>query len=228
MAAAEVASCSLDPAIQAHLGYQLRTLYGRLPGEPLPDRLHALVTRLEAILEARGSERLEEFRTGILRTVPNLRAFGISLTGSPDRADDLVQETLLRAWSHHDRFAPGTNLEAWLFTILRNAFFSELRKRKREEEDPGEAHALSLAIAPDQTDRLEMQDLQEALRRVPADQREALWLVAVEGMTYDEAAAVCGCATGTIKSRVNRARNRLAELMGYDSDDIAGRYLHSS
>ena len=165
--------------------------------------------RLEQVLEARGNERLEEFRAGILRFVPSLRAFALSLTRIPDRADDLVQETILRAWSNQDKFTPGTKLEAWLLIILRNAFFSELRKRSREEEDPDEAHALGLAIPPDQIDRLGVLDLQEVLK--------------VEGLTYDEAAAVCGCAPGTIKGRVNRARHRLAELMALTFHLCEGR-----
>ena len=156
-------------------------------------------------------------RDTILAAVPSLRAFAISLSGNVDRADDLVQETLLRALAHIDSFQPGTNMSAWLFTILRNLFRSEYRKRRREVEDPEGNYAESLKSQPEQPGRVEFREFREALAKLPEEQREALILVGASGFSYDEAAAICGCAVGTIKSRVNRARNRLAQLLSIES-----------
>lgn len=161
-------------------------------------------------------------RDSILTAIPNLRAFGISLTGNVDRADDLVQETILRALKNIDSFEPGTNMSAWLFTILRNLFRSEYRKRKREVEDATGMYADSLKSQPEQATRLEFEELRAALDKLPDDQREAVILVGASGFSYEEAAAICGCAVGTIKSRVNRARNRLAEIMSIDDLDDLG------
>ena len=152
----------------------------------------------------------------MLAAVPNLRAFAISLCGNVDRANDLVQETLLRAWSHLDSFEPGTNMSAWLFTILRNHFRSEFRKRKREVEDADGSYADSLSTPEEQTSRIEFTELREALLKLSPDQREALILIGASGFSYEEAAKICGCAVGTIKSRVNRARIRLAEVLGIE------------
>src|SRR6266571_2697782 len=161
-------------------------------------------------------------RDGLLAAVPSLRAFAISLSGNVDRADDLVQETLLRALAHIDSFEPGTNMSAWLFTILRNLFRSEYRKRRREVEDGDGSYAERLKSQPEQEARVEFREFREALAKLPADQREALILVGASGFSYEEAAEICGCAIGTIKSRVNRARTRLAELMSIDSVDDFG------
>jgi RNA polymerase sigma-70 factor (ECF subfamily) len=163
-----------------------------------------------------------DMREALLGAVPSLRAFGISLTGDVDRADDLVQDTLMRALANVDRFAPGTNLNAWLFTILRNLFHSEYRKRRREVEDADGSYAATLRTAPDQHAHLDFEDLRAALAKLPQDQREAVLLVGAQGFSYDDAAKICGCAVGTIKSRVNRARRRLAELMLLaDAEDLS-------
>ena len=161
-------------------------------------------------------------RDQVLSTVPSLRAFAISLCGNIDRADDLVQETLLRALSHIDSFEPGTNMPAWLFTILRNLFRSEYRKRRREVEDADGSYAESLTSLPNQTSHLELDEFRRALHLLPADQRESLILVGASGFSYEEAAHICGCAVGTIKSRVNRARTRLAEILTIESADDFG------
>jgi RNA polymerase sigma-70 factor (ECF subfamily) len=161
-------------------------------------------------------------RDQVLATVPSLRAFAISLSGNVDRADDLVQETLLRALSNIDSFEPGTNMPAWLFTILRNLFRSEYRKRRREVEDADGRHADSLKSHPEQHGRVEFEEFRTALAKLPADQREALVLVGASGFSYEEAAEICGCAVGTIKSRVNRARTRLAEHLSIESVDDFG------
>src|ERR1700704_180345 len=152
-------------------------------------------------------------RDAVLAAVPSLRAFAISLCGNVDRADDLVQETLLRAMANIDSFQPGTNMSAWLFTILRNLFRSEYRKRRREVEDTDGSYAESLKSHPEQHSRVEFEEFRTALSKLPPDQREALILVGASGFSYEEAAAICDCAVGTIKSRVNRARIRLAELL---------------
>jgi RNA polymerase sigma-70 factor, ECF subfamily len=143
-----------------------------------------------------------------------------------DQAEDLLQETILKALSKEHLFTPGTNLRAWLFTIMRNLFHSQYRKARREVEDPQGAHADTLITIPDQMAKLDMQDFEAALAKIPQDQREALMLVGAEGLSYEEVAQVLGVKTGTIKSRVNRARNRLAELLGIERvDDIGGSRL---
>ena len=139
-------------------------------------------------------------RDQVLATVPSLRAFAISLCGHVDRADDLVQETLLRALAHINSFQPGTNMPAWLFTILRNLFRSEYRKRRREVEDADGRYAETLKSHPEQTGRVEFSEFRDALAKLPSDQREALILVGASGFSYEEAAGICGCAVGTIKS----------------------------
>jgi RNA polymerase sigma-70 factor (ECF subfamily) len=165
----------------------------------------------------------------LFKVIPHLRAFAISLTGSVDHADDLVQETLLRALSNLDKFQPGTSLQAWTFTILRNLFHTEHRKRRREVEDPEGLLAGRLASLPEQGARLDFDDLRIALAKLPYQQREALLLVGAEGLSYEEAAKVCGTHLGTIKSRVNRARTRLAELLHLDASDDFGpdRYVRA-
>jgi RNA polymerase sigma-70 factor (ECF subfamily) len=161
-------------------------------------------------------------KEAMLAAVPSLRAFAISLSGNIDRADDLVQETLLRAIANIDSFQPGTNMSAWMFTILRNLFRSEYRKRRREVEDTDGSYAESLKSHPEQGSRLEFQEFRTALAKLPPDQREALVLVGASGFSYEEAANICGCAVGTIKSRVNRARTRLADLLSIEGSEDFG------
>ena len=154
-----------------------------------------------------------DFRRDLVAHIPPLRAFAISLTGKVDRADDLVQETLLKAWANRDSFEPGSKFKAWLFTILRNEFYTVFRKRKREVEDADGAIAANVGVHPEQDSHMDLTDMQQALGQLPVDQREALLLVSASDMSYEEAAAICGVAVGTIKSRVNRARARLADLL---------------
>lgn len=161
-------------------------------------------------------------RDSVLAAIPSLRAFAISLCGNVDRADDLVQETMLRALANINSFQPGTNMSAWLFTILRNLFRSEYRKRRREVEDTDGSYAEGLKSQPEQSSRVEFEEFRTALSKLPPDQREALILVGASGFSYEEAAEICQCAVGTIKSRVNRARNRLAELLSIESADDFG------
>jgi RNA polymerase sigma-70 factor (ECF subfamily) len=154
--------------------------------------------------------------------IPTLRAFAMSLCGNRDYADDLVQDTLVRAWAKMDRFQAGTNLHAWLATILRNHFYNEYWKRAREVEDADGSCAGRLCSIPDQEARLDLEDFQRALMTLSADQWEALLLVTVEGFSYEEAAKICGCVLGTLKSRVNRARIRLADLLAFENEDDLG------
>ena len=161
-------------------------------------------------------------RDEMLAAVPSLRAFGISLCGNVDRADDLVQETLLRALANIHSFQPGTNMPAWLFTILRNLFRSEYRKRRREVEDADGSYAETLKTHPEQTSHVEFKEFSQALSKLPDDQREALILIGASGFSYEEAAEICQCAVGTIKSRVNRARTRLANLLNIENPNDFG------
>jgi RNA polymerase sigma-70 factor (ECF subfamily) len=156
----------------------------------------------------------------MLATVPALRAFAMSLCRDVDRADDLVQATLLKAWAHIDSFEAGTNMAAWLFTILRNGFNSEYRKHRREVADVDGVYAASLTSPPEQEAHIELEEFREALGQLPVEQCEALVLVGASGFSYEQAAEICGCAVGTIKSRVNRARSKLVEIMSIESVDF--------
>jgi len=158
----------------------------------------------------------------MLALEPNLRAFAMSICGNADRADDLVQETMLRAITRIDTFHPGTNLGAWLTTILRNCFLSELRKHRNEIEDADGAYASALRAAPEQESSLEFKEFRAALREIPFNQREALLLVGAAGFSYEDAATICHATTGTIKSRISRARSRLAALLAIESVDEIG------
>jgi RNA polymerase sigma-70 factor, ECF subfamily len=159
----------------------------------------------------------EALKDDLVRAIPSLRAFATSLCGNSERADDLVQETLVKAWAKLASFTQGTNLSAWLFTILRNAFYSEFRKRRREVEDADDQLAGRLASMPAQNGHMDLQDFRAAMMALPPAQREALILIGGCGMSYEEVAEICGCAIGTVKSRVNRARRHLARLLVVDS-----------
>ncbi|MBV9286699.1 MAG: sigma-70 family RNA polymerase sigma factor [Hyphomicrobiales bacterium] len=156
------------------------------------------------------------FKDELIAEIKNLRAFAISLSGSVSLADDLVQETLLRAWSKSDKFQPGTSLRAWLFTILRNIYYSNYRKRAREVQDSEGAYARRLIVSGDQESHLDLEDFRKALAKLPAEQREVLTLVGASGLSYEEAAAICDVEIGTIKSRLSRARSKLVELLGLE------------
>jgi RNA polymerase sigma-70 factor (ECF subfamily) len=152
--------------------------------------------------------------------LPALRAFAISLVRDVPAADDLVQDTIVKAWSNIDKFEPGTNLRAWLFTILRNTFYSQLRKRKREVPDPDGIHAGRLCEKPAHDGRLAMNDFRKAFDQLSAEHREALILVGASGFSCEEVAQMTGVAVGTVKSRTNRARARLCEMLGLaDGED---------
>ncbi len=162
------------------------------------------------------------FKHDLLAQLPAMRAFAVSLCGKPDIADDLVQDALMNAWSKQSSFQPGTNIKAWLFTIVRNLFYSRMRKRGREIQDSDGLFTERLSVPPAQIANLDMQDFKTALAKLPEDQREAIILIGATGLSYEEAAAVCSCAVGTIKSRVNRARHRLQELLAVSGAEDFG------
>ncbi len=166
----------------------------------------------------------EHIEAELVTLVPQLRAFARTFHRDAARADDLVQETVLKAWSNAEKFREGTSLKAWMFTILRNTFLSERRKMVREVEDVDGYHAGNLSERPRHDDKLQFQDFAEALSQLSDDHREALVLVGAAGFSYEEVAEICGCAVGTVKSRVNRARARLAELMRLETDAVARQF----
>lgn len=173
--------------------------------------------------ESAASYGSGEFREGLLSEIPSLRAFAISLCGTIHQADDLVQDTLLKAWEHSRKFEPGSNLRAWLFTILRNIYFSLHRRRRREVEDANGIYSNSIATPPPQQSAIELTELRAAMAKLAEDQREVLMLVGASGFSYEETAEICGIAVGTVKSRLNRARNRLAELLEiFGPEDVGG------
>jgi RNA polymerase sigma-70 factor (ECF subfamily) len=155
-------------------------------------------------------------RDELVEHLPALRAFAVSLTRDSVAADDLVQDAIVKAWKNIDRFTPGTNLRAWLFTILRNTFYSDRRRMRREVPDTDGVLAATLSEKPGHDGALAFANFLTAFEKLPDEQREALILVGASGFTYEEAAITCGVAVGTVKSRVNRARNRLLELLGLE------------
>jgi RNA polymerase sigma-70 factor (ECF subfamily) len=159
----------------------------------------------------------EDFRRELAAVIPHLRAFGRSLSGSRDLADDLVQETLLKAWNARQRFQAGTNIRAWTFIILRNVFLSQMRRNRfRGEWDDLTAERV-LAAPASQDKHVELADLHRAMQKLPPAQREALILIGAGGFAYEEAAEICGVAVGTIKSRVARGRNALEQIISEGS-----------
>ena len=151
--------------------------------------------------------------------LPALRAFALSLTRNRATADDMMQDAVLKAWTNMDKFQAGTNMRAWLFTILRNTYYSAHRKRKREVPDIDNTFSENLAVKPDHDGRLQMMDFKVAFDKLADEHREALILVGANGFSYEDAAKTCGVATGTMKSRVNRARAKLVELLHLNSDE---------
>jgi len=148
-----------------------------------------------------------------------MRAFAVSLSRDPALSDDLVQDAVERAWNNFDKFKPGTNLRAWLFTILRNIYYSGRRKAARESMEKLPEEGAVPAVKPDHDGRLALRDFRQAFDTLNDEQREALILVGASGLSYEEAAQTCDVAVGTIKSRVNRGRRRLTELLGLIEGD---------
>ena len=151
--------------------------------------------------------------------LPALRSFALSLTRNSATADDMVQDTVVKAWTNIDKFKPGTNLRAWLFTILRNNYYSSRRKLNREVADVDGVFTETLSVKPDHDGRMQLADFKVAFETLPDEQREALILVGASGFSYEEAAEMCGVAIGTIKSRANRGRAKLTELLHLDEDE---------
>ncbi|AEI92144.1 RNA polymerase sigma factor [Roseobacter litoralis] len=158
-------------------------------------------------------------REEIVEHIKTLRAFALSLTRNPALADDMVQDTVEKAWTNIDKFQPGTNMRAWLFTILRNTYYSNRRRAKREVADPEGVMVEKLAEKPAHDGRLQMTDFRAAFSQLPDEQREVLLLVGASGFSYEEAADMCGVAIGTIKSRLNRGRANLSALMQLHDDE---------
>jgi len=156
------------------------------------------------------------FKTDLLELIPFLRAFARSLCGNQEAADDLAQETLVKAWQARDMFAPGTNLKAWLFTILRNQFYSDRRRAWRQAPWDQDAAERIPGSAGEQSWAAELSDTARALTCLSDEQREALILVGAGGFSYEDAARICNCAVGTVKSRVARARKSLIAILEGD------------
>lgn len=149
------------------------------------------------------------FRAAMLEAMPRLRGYAMSLCRKADQADDLLQETVTKAWANQSRFIAGSNLNAWLFTILRNHFLGQIRKRKREVQDVDGLFSARLKTQPDHDAVLDLRDLRVAMNALPDSQRQALILVGALGHSYEQAALMAGCEPGTVKSRVSRARQTL-------------------
>jgi RNA polymerase sigma-70 factor (ECF subfamily) len=165
-----------------------------------------------------------DFRRELTGLIPQLRAFARTLCGDPAAADDLAQDAMLKAWAARATFAMGTNMKAWTFMILRNQFYSEKRRSWRQSQlDPDVAERTLVAV-DDPEAPVALDELRQGLAMLPPEQREALILVGAGGFAYEEAAAICDCAVGTVKSRVSRARRALQEILetgGYRRDNAA-------
>ena len=174
----------------------------------------------------KDTKRQREFKHELTEVIPHLRAFARGLCGRPDLADDLVQEALMKAWAAQERFEPGTSMRAWTFVILRNAYLTDMR-RNRFRADYDENVAERILTAPaGQEGPLHLSDMHRALLTLPPERREALLLVGAGGFSYEEAAEICGCAVGTIKSRVGRARAALTSMM--DEGSIPQRSVNDA
>lgn len=172
-----------------------------------------------------GDER--QFRDNLVTIVPSLRSFARGLCGNRDLADDLAQEAIVRAWAARNSFEPGTNFRAWMFMILRNQFYTTLRKNSRIVDWDPQVAERTLVAEASQEDRVNVQDVAAALQKLPAEQREVLMLVGANGVSYEEAATIMGCAVGTIKSRLARGRAALAALIS-GPDDLSAKDVKQS
>lgn len=161
------------------------------------------------------------FKAELVTLIPHLRAFARTLTGDPTSADDLAQEAMMKAWDARASYQMGTNMKAWTFMILRNQFYSEKRRSWRQTQLDQEAAERTLIAVDDPEAPVALDELRQALRTLPEEQREALILVGAGGFAYEEAAEICQCAVGTVKSRVSRARKALQATLergGYERD----------
>jgi RNA polymerase sigma-70 factor, ECF subfamily len=165
-------------------------------------------------VQAVGEKQVnEDLHRDIIAQLPHLRAFALMLARDRTLANDLVQDAVVRALSHADQFQPGTNFKAWISTILRNSYFNEMRRRSRTSQVDIETVRNTPTVSGGQEERLQMRDFERAFRKLPPSQREALALVGASGFSYEEAASVSGCAIGTMKSRVSRARSQLQQML---------------
>lgn len=203
---------TVGPAIRAALGRELAALYLAHPGDPDAPHLLALAEKLAVVLDG----RTDEFRNGLVQALPRLRAYAMSIARNRSDAEDLIQEAMIKALSNVDKFEPGTNLRAWLFTILRNAHYSRHRKFYREVPDPDSVFADAIAVPAEQETQSEYRSVLAALDLLPKESREIIELCVIAEMKYEEAAAVFGVPVGTVKSRLSRARNRIAHLISGD------------
>ncbi|MET0336534.1 MAG: sigma-70 family RNA polymerase sigma factor [Caulobacter sp.] len=168
-----------------------------------------------------GVERDNIFKRELVQLIPHLRAFARTLAGDPTSADDLAQDAMMKAWDARESFQLGTNMKAWTFMILRNQFYSEKRRSWRQSQLDQEAAERTLVAVDDPEAPVALDELRMSLNMLPAEQREALILVGAGGFAYEEAAEICGCAVGTVKSRVSRARRALQSILedgNYDRD----------
>ena len=214
---------TLDRFLKQHRELLLEEAFGPVDHEVLESqnsRFAGLLAKLENALEAQSRRDERTFRSEFLTMVPRLHKFAMSLTRNPSAADDLVQDTLLRGWRSQDHFVVGTSLGAWLFQIMRNAFYSHHRKMGREVADSDGSYAARLTAAPEQSGHLDLKDAGTALAKLAPGMRQALLLVTVENLSYEETAAIMGCQIGTVKSRVWRARQQLAALLGYSGVEV--------
>jgi RNA polymerase sigma-70 factor (ECF subfamily) len=176
-------------------------------------------------IEAPATKRFERELTQL---IPHMRAFARSLCGNATQADDLAQEALAKAWQCRDSFQPGTNMKAWTFMILRNQFYSEKRRSWRSSHLDPKVAAETLYAVDDPSAALELDELRRALTMLPEEQREALILIGAAGLSYEEASAVMAIPTGTIKSRVSRARDRLALILAEGEVAADGAAPHAA
>ena len=160
----------------------------------------------------------EAFRDQLVAMIPQLRSFARGLCGWRDMADDLAQDTMTRAWSARASFTPGTNFRAWMFMIMRNQFYTSIRKSNRTTSLDPELAERTLIQSPEQQHHIHVADVAKALQKLPFEQREVLLLIGANGVSYEEAAEIVGCAVGTIKSRLARGRKALAVLIEGDDD----------
>ena len=159
------------------------------------------------------------FRDQLVALLPSLRAFARGLCGHREMADDLAQDTMMRAWAARESYTQGTNFRAWMFMIMRNQFYTTIRKISRMTSLDPEVAERVLVVAPAQQNGINVDDVAKALQKLPAEQREVLLLIGANGLSYEEAAEVVGCAMGTVKSRLARGRTALAAMIDGPTDD---------
>jgi RNA polymerase sigma-70 factor (ECF subfamily) len=171
------------------------------------------------------------FKSELVALIPHLRAFARTLAGDAASADDLAQEAMMKAWIARGSYQMGTNMKAWTFMILRNQFYSEKRRSWRQTQLDQESAERTLVAVDDPESPVVLDELRLGLKMLPPEQREALILVGAGGFAYEEAAAICGCAVGTVKSRVSRARKALQVILesgDYDRDGASAGDAMSS